>query len=643
MGKIKKSSLAVFCALIVTGMLVSFTGFAFADPIHAGPQFVGGHYADPDVQNYNGTYWVYPTRPRQVGEPAEYGAKFMDIFSSTDLVNWTKYSNVISSANISWLQHSLWAPSGAYRDGKYYIYFAANAINGDGQLGGIGVAVADNPEGPYTDAIGAPLINVVRNGAGPMDQDVFIDDDGQAYMYYGSWGECNVVKLNTDMKSLGTWSDGTIYKKVTPGKTGINDFFEGPKVFKRNGIYYMTYSAGVWVDATYKVCYATSNSVTGPFVPKGVMLHSDSTTAYGPGHNGIIKSPATNDWYIFYHKRYLSDPEWDHRVLAFDKFEFNADNTIKPVEMAVEDNFNDNNDIGWTKYGGTWTVSDGQYNVASNPGAKALLDTNFSNIIYEADVTADSTGNAGLLFRVSNPATGADAYKGYYVGLDVPNQRVLIGKANNNWTSLAADSMSLTAYTKYHVKIVAQDDSIKVYVGDMTTPKISVTDSTYKGGMIGVRTYNSAAKFDNISVQSSQNETEKLSVSATSGDTHRIFGNGSSPDPNLSGGYGTILEANAVDDYVTYSVNVPEARSYSVRIGVKRGTDRGRFQMSVNGVNHGSVQDLYSTASDYVELNVANITFSSEGNKSFKFNITGKNASSSGYWLAIDYIKLVPN
>ncbi|OCT15242.1 hypothetical protein A8709_14165 [Paenibacillus pectinilyticus] len=639
MGKIKKSNLILFCVSIVLGLCVSMPGLANAATIHAGPQFVDGYYADPDVQNFNGTYWVYPTRATQVGESGT-GAKSVDIFSSTDMVNWTKYANVISSANVSWIEDSLWAPNGAYRNGKYYIYFAANAINGDGQLGGIGVAVADNPQGPYTDAIGAPLINVVRNGAGPMDQEVFIDDDGQAYMYYGSWGECNVVKLNADMKSLGTWPDGTVYKKVTPTKNGDNDYFEGPDVFKRNGIYYMTYSAGVWADSTYKVMYATSNSITGPFVPKGIMLHTDSTTADGPGHNGIIKSPTTDDWYIFYHKRYLTSTQ---RVLSYDKFEFNADNSIIPVEMAVEDNFEDGNDTGWTKYGGTWTVSGGQYNVASNPGAKALLDTKFSDLIYEADVTPGSTGDAGLVFRASNPGTGSDAYQGYYAGLDVPNQRVLIGKANNNWTQLATASMSLAANTKYHVKIVAQDEFIKVYVGDMTTPKISVTDSTHIGGKVGVRTYDSTAKFDNISVQSSQYETENLSVSATSGDKHVNFGNGSSPDTNLSGGYGTSLEANAVNDFVTYTVNVPEARSYSVRVGVKTGTNRGQFQLSVNDIDHGAVQDLYSSTLNYVELNVANITFSSACNKSFKFKVTGKNASSSAYNLLLDYIKLVPN
>ncbi|WP_160319699.1 family 16 glycoside hydrolase, partial [Paenibacillus xylanivorans] len=281
--------------------------------------------------------------------------------------------------------------------------------------------------------------------------------------------------------------------------------------------------------------------------------------------------------------------------------------------------------------------------VASNPGAKALLDTNFSDVIYEADVTPGSTGNAGLVFRVSNPGTGADAYQGYYAGLDVPNQKVLIGKANNNWTSLSTASMSLTANTKYHVKIVAQDASIKVYVDDMTIPKINVTDSTYIGGSVGLRTYDSAAKFDNISVQSSRYETENLFVSATSGDKHTMFGNGTGRDLNLSGGFGTALDANAVNDFVTYTVNVPEARSYSVRVGVKKGANRGQFQLSVNGVNHGLIQDLYSSAFNYVELNVATITFSSAGDKSFKFNVAGKNGSSSDYDLSIDYIKLIPN
>ncbi|CAM5543198.1 hypothetical protein SBADM41S_00250 [Streptomyces badius] len=103
------------------------------------------------------------------------------------MVTWTKHSKVLDIADVSWAKYALWAPAPVFRDGKYYLYFAANDIQNDSEHGGIGVAVA-RPEGPYKDAIGGPLISRFHNGAQPIDQDVFIDDDGQAYMYYGGWG-----------------------------------------------------------------------------------------------------------------------------------------------------------------------------------------------------------------------------------------------------------------------------------------------------------------------------------------------------------------------------------------------------------------------------------------------------------------------
>lgn len=145
----------------------------------------------------------------------------------------------------------------------------------------------------------------------------------------------------------------------------------------------------------------------------------------------------------------------------------------------------------------------------------------------------------------------------------------------------------------------------------------------------------------NVLAGSTLNETESLAVSASSGDIHRTFGYGSGADANLSGGYGTILEANAVGDYVSYTVNVPQSGTCNVRVGVKKTSSRGTFQLSVNSVNHGSIQDLYSASDSYTELDVTTFDFASSGSKTFTFKVTGKNASSSSYWLGLDYIKLI--
>lgn len=132
-------------------------------------------------------------------------------------------------------------------------------------------------------------------------------------------------------------------------------------------------------------------------------------------------------------------------------------------------------------------------------------------------------------------------------------------------------------------------------------------------------------------------ETESLTVAAKSRDRHKTF-----DDANLSGRVGTILEANAANDYVTYTVNVPEARTFNVKVKVKKSNSAGNFQLSVDGINYSSTQDLYAASESYVELDLGDITFNSSGNKLFKFTVTGRNASSKGNKLAFDYIKLMP-
>lgn len=173
------------------------------------------------------------------------------------------------------------------------------------------------------------------------------------------------------------------------------------------------------------------------------------------------------------------------------------------VKEVFGDSFNSGSAGNWTPYGGTWTVANGQYNVDASAGAKATAEnTSFSDLAYEADVTLATGGNAGVIFRASNPAVGADAYTGYYVGISLGTQQVIFGKANNNWTQIAVAAVTITANTQYHIKVIAQGTGIKVYVTDMNAPKISAVDSSYVSGTIGVRTYNSSAKFDNIVVTS---------------------------------------------------------------------------------------------------------------------------------------------
>lgn len=107
-------------------------------------------------------------------------------------------------------------PSVIAANGRYYMFFSANDIQSDRELGGIGLAVSDTPGGPFKDALGKPLIDAFHNGAQPIDPFAFRDHDGQVYLFYGGWGHCNVVRLSRDLKSVLPFADGTTYKEITP-------------------------------------------------------------------------------------------------------------------------------------------------------------------------------------------------------------------------------------------------------------------------------------------------------------------------------------------------------------------------------------------------------------------------------------------
>ena len=145
------------------------------------------------------TRWTVSTLPSECSTTysAPYDAQtFMDAFSSTDLVTWTKHARVLDMPNITWARRALWAPSVIKKGDWYYMFFGANDIQNDQQAGGIGVAKSRTPAGPFMDHLGKPLIENFHNGAQPIDQMVFQDKDGAYYIIYGGWKHCNIAKLN---------------------------------------------------------------------------------------------------------------------------------------------------------------------------------------------------------------------------------------------------------------------------------------------------------------------------------------------------------------------------------------------------------------------------------------------------------------
>lgn len=177
----------------------------------AGNPIFPGWYADPEARTFRKQYWIYPTYSTKYEEQV-----FLDAFSSPDLVNWTKHNHILDTANVKWAKKAVWAPSIVQKGERYYLFFGANDIQNDQQLGGIGVAVADRPEGPFKDYLGKPLVDKFHNGAQPIDQFVFQDKDGQYYLLYGGWRHCNIARLNKDFTGFVPFEDGTTFKEITP-------------------------------------------------------------------------------------------------------------------------------------------------------------------------------------------------------------------------------------------------------------------------------------------------------------------------------------------------------------------------------------------------------------------------------------------
>ncbi len=325
MKKVMKSLhyyLHVFLLLFVT---ITFFSCSTSRKQSGNPIFPGW-YADPEAVVMDNRYWIYPTFSAPYNKQVH-----MDAFSSKDLVNWDKHERIIDTGSIKWARRAMWAPAIVKKDNKYFLFFAANDIQKESELGGIGVAVSDNPAGPFKDHIGKPLLNQIVNRAQPIDQYVFHDKDGQYYMIYGGWGRCNITKLNKDFTGFLPFDDGSMFKEITP-----KGYVEGPIMFIHNNKYYFMWSEGGWTGPDYRVAYAIGDSPFGPFERIGTVLQQDPAIATGAGHHSVIQSPRDGQWYMIYHRRPVGETDANYRVTCIDKMEFDNEGKIVPVRITNE-------------------------------------------------------------------------------------------------------------------------------------------------------------------------------------------------------------------------------------------------------------------------------------------------------------------
>lgn len=291
----------------------------------AGNPVFPGRYADPEGAIFGDRYWIFPT----CSEPFDEQVSF-DAFSSPDLVTWTRHERIIDTAEVKWARRAMWAPAILKKGRKYYFFFGANDIHRDGE-GGIGVAVAKRPQGPYKDLLGKPLIDRIINGAQPIDQFVFRDQDGTCYLYYGGWRHCNVGKLRDDFTGFVPFEDGSLFREVTP-----EDYVEGPFLFIRDGRYYFMWSEGDWGADNYRVAYAIADNPLGPFKRIGVVLQSDPSIGTGAGHHSVIFEPRSGRYYCVYHRHPVGSTDPNDRVVCIDEMHFDEQGRILPIVITNE-------------------------------------------------------------------------------------------------------------------------------------------------------------------------------------------------------------------------------------------------------------------------------------------------------------------
>ncbi len=306
--------------------------FCFAQKNFIKNPIVDGYFADPTIIKDKGIYYIYATI-----DP--WGADELGVLVTRDFktftqkhINWPTKKACASPTSSGSM---VWAPSiRKARNGKFYMYVAVGSE--------VWAGVSEHLLGPWKNAkadntplVAATDFPTVHN----IDPDCFIDRDGQAYLYWGSgfnWvnGHCMAVKLKKDMVTF----DGAP-KDITP-----LHYFEAPHLVKRNQLYYLMYSYGKAIDATYQIRYSTSKTPLGPWTegPNDPILSTsaDSTT-YGPGHHTVFEK--NGQYYILYHRIYPQKKDFVLRQLCIDSLNFDADNNILKIKPHGVTSFIKNN------------------------------------------------------------------------------------------------------------------------------------------------------------------------------------------------------------------------------------------------------------------------------------------------------------
>jgi len=310
----------LFRGILILLICLQYSTNTFAQKSFIKNPITGGYFADPTIIKEKGVYYIYATiDPWGGDELGVLETKDFKTFVQRHL-NWpTKKACTSPTSGDS----KVWAPAVRKApNGKFYMYVAVGSE--------VWAGVSNSPLGPWKNAKAdnSPLVKGHDYpGVHNIDPDCFIDDDGQAYLYWGSgfnWvnGHCMAVKLKKDMVTF----DGKPIDITPP------HYFEAPHMVKRKGLYYLMYSCGKAIDASYQVRYSTSKTPLGPWIegPNDPILSTsaDSTT-YGPGHHTVFKE--NGQYYILYHRIYPQKKDYVLRQLCIDSLNFDANNNILKI------------------------------------------------------------------------------------------------------------------------------------------------------------------------------------------------------------------------------------------------------------------------------------------------------------------------
>ncbi|WP_308169673.1 family 43 glycosylhydrolase [Acrocarpospora catenulata] len=311
-------------ALVAWSVILLLPALLFPSPARADNPIVQTIYtADPAPLVHNGRVYLY-TGHDEDGS-TYFTMRDWHVYSSADMANWTDHGSPMSLSTFAWADANAWAGHVASRNGRFYWYVPVRD-RASGSMA-IGVAVGDSPTGPFRDAIGRPLVN-----NGEIDPNVFIDDNGQAYLYWGNprlW----YVRLNTDMISYS--GSPTQIPLTTAGygtRTGNASrptlYEEAPWVYKRNGLYYNVFAAECCSEF---IAYSTAPSATGPWTYRGTIMPRQGGSF--TNHAGVVDFNGGS--YFFYHNGALPGGGGFTRSVAVEKFTYNADGTIPTINMTT--------------------------------------------------------------------------------------------------------------------------------------------------------------------------------------------------------------------------------------------------------------------------------------------------------------------